>query len=311
MARNVLGCYKTSGIPVRQPGASSFGSVIFADADNGNDESTGNSPTNAVESIEQAVDQAAINGVDATIIARKGFYSPDEVIALTSSHNGLRLIADNLAPNMARASTMIYNIGGPDQQITLNGCHNVEIGGFRFYPEMGTGVYGIQIAPTSGAYGTWIHDNIFYNLNAANMACSIQMGAAGVEASYTMIEDNFFHNGGTQTTGLGIITWTQATRSMIRKNYFHHTGNNATRAAVYIDSSVDNPRGFIVDNEFNFAGEAQSDSVAYAIYHGAAYEGMDFHISGNKAINYAVPFEPLSSEAVGLNYAAGTAVTIT
>jgi len=311
MARNVLGTYKTSGIPVRQPGASSFGIVIFADADNGNDDTTGNAPTNAVASVEQAVDQAAINGVDATIIVRRGFYSPDKVMALTSSHNGIRIISDNLAPSYARKSNIIYNIGGPDDIFTLNGCHNAEIAGFRFYPEFSVaGSSGIKIANTSSAYGTWVHDNFFYNIedyiSGTGTGTNIHMGATG-DAQYTYINKNVFYHGGAPqgSTVMGQVTWQKATRACIDDNIFIMGSNLSTMYSIMLMTATnDMPRGVIINNHFFAAEEDVATVAGYAIYNSEALTGGDFYIANNWSVNYTAAFHGnvTLDESSGLNY---------
>ena len=312
MARNALGTYKTSGIPVRQPGASSFGPTLFVDTANGNDDYTGNAPTNATASVEQAVDQAAIDGLDATIIVRRGFYQPDEVMALTSSHHGIRILADSLAPMGAGKSTRIYNIGGPDDMFTLNGCHNAEIAGFRFFPEgLVAGSSCIDIAPTTASYGTWIHDNFFYNIEdwlavGAGTGTNIHMGGTG-DAQYTYINGNVFYHGGAPqgSTVMGQVTWEKATRSCIDGNIFIMGSNISTMYSIMLMTSTnDMPRGVIINNHF-FAAEEDIEAVAgNAIYNGEALTGGDFHIANNYSVNYTAAFHSnvTKNESSGLNY---------
>ena len=96
MPKNVYGTYKTSGIPIRQPGASSFGRTWFVDATNGNDDSVGDRPDRAVATIERGILRAGDNGYDATVIVRRGFYQPAEELALTSDHEGIKILSDQL-----------------------------------------------------------------------------------------------------------------------------------------------------------------------------------------------------------------------
>ena len=80
---------------------------------------------------------------------------------------------------------------------TLNGCHNAEIAGFRFFPEgLVAGSSCIDIAPTTASYGTWIHDNFFYNIEdwlavGAGTGTNIHMGGTG-DAQYTYINGKCF-----------------------------------------------------------------------------------------------------------------------
>ena len=305
MARNVLGTYKTSGIPVRQPWASSFGTTVFVDAANGNDDYTGDNPTNATVSVEQAVDQAAINGLDSTIIVRKGFYDPDETMALTSDHNGLRVIADNLAPVMSRASTMIYNIGGPDTIFSLNGCHNVEIAGFRLYPEMTSDGIGVDIAYTASSYGNWIHDNIIYAVEQDSMSCAIRLGLYdNYLAAYSMIENNFFYCGGNRNTGIGIVQVNEGIWSTIRNNYFYQISNFAQNIGITLNASTTAHRVWILDNHFNAGEIGVAEQANNTIWHAAALGAGDGHISGNTATNYSTPYSSYITpvEVFGANY---------
>ena len=308
MARNVFGTYKTSGIPIRQPGASSFGATLFADADNGNDEYVGNAPNNATASIEQAVTMATSAGLDTTIVCRKGVYQPDEIIELDTGHRGLRILADNIAPLMGRSSTMIYNIGGPDTAINVDGAHNVEIAGFRIYPEMTGDGIGIAIADngtSSYSYGTWIHDNIFYNVEQDAMAQSIKVGYYGTGvAAYSMIENNFFYCGGNRNTGLGIISVNEGIWSTIRNNYFYQISNFALNCAILLHASTTAHRVWIIDNHFNAGEIGVSDQANNTIYHAAALTAGDGHISGNVATNYATPYmsNVTPTEVFGANY---------
>jgi len=310
MAQNSLGTYKKSGIPVRQPGASSFGPTVFVDADNGNDDNLGTRPDRAVASIEKGVDIAALEGLDASVIVRRGFYQPAKVIALTSDHEGIRIVADRIMPVMAGSNHRIYNIGGPDDIFTINGADNVEIAGFRMWPEMSGTATGIDMGETAGNVGAWIHDNAFVNVEAANMATSVRMGSSSYELQYTLLENNLFHCGGTQNGASGIVDWTHTTRSMVRNNFFHIIGNNTTRYAIRISDALA-PRGMILDNHFVGNEVGVAAMVCKAIYAPSAFGGGDFMISGNKAVNIATPYSDLGAEAFGLNYIGVTTVTLT
>jgi len=301
--RNKAGTYKTSGIPVREPGASSFGPTIYVDATNGNDDYAGDNPTNAVATIEKGVERAGTEGLDATVIVRRGFYQPAEEIALTSDHHGISILADKVMPDMAGAGTRIYNIGGPDNIFSINGCYNAEIAGFRMWPEMSQTANGIAIGNTAGSYGTWIHDNAFINVEAAEMATSILMGSTSYELQYTLIEDNLFHCGGSVAAGTGIIQWDHSTRSMVRNNHFDIIRNAATSCGIFV-THRGAPRGRILNNTFNGTESTVDEMVAQAVYTDTAMAGGDFMISGNQTVNLAAPFNAyiLLDMCLGINY---------
>ena len=307
--RNKAGTYKTSGIPVREPGASSFGPTIYVDATNGNDDYAGDNPTNAVATIEQGVIRAGNEGLDATVIVRRGFYQPASEIALTSDHHGISILADKVMPDMAGAGTRIYNIGGPDNIFSINGCYNAEIAGFRMWPEMdGASGVGINIGNTAGSYGCWIHDNAFINVEAAEMGCSVRMGSEDYECQYILIEDNLFHCGGSVTNGTGIVQWSHSTRSMVRRNHFDIIRNAATSAGIFMEPIPTNaagaPRGRILDNTFNGTEVGVSDMVAQAVYSHQAMAGGDFIIAGNQTVNLDAPYNAyvLLDVVMGANY---------
>jgi len=308
--RNRLGTYKTSGIPIREPGASSFGPMIYVDATNGNDDNAGDNPRNAVATIEQGVARAGTEGLDATVIVRRGFYQPADEIALTSDHHGISILADKTMPVHAGAGTRIYNIGGPDNIFTINGCYNAEIAGFRMWPEMSGTANGINIGNTAGSYGTWIHDNAFINVEAQYMACSVYMGSTSYELQYTLIENNLFHCGGSYGDTTGIITWNHSTRSMVRNNHFDIVSNNAKSCGIYIVHRGA-PRGRIIDNNFNGTESTVDDMVAAAIYTPTNMAGGDFIITGNHTVNLITPFgtEVNWEASCGLNYKNESAIT--
>ena len=301
MAQNSLGTYKKSGIPVRHPKGSSFGPMVFVDADYGNDDNLGTRPDRAVATIEKGVVIAGLEGYDATIVVRRGFYQPADTIALTSDHEGISIIADRIMPCMAGANHKIYNIGGPDNIFTINGADNVEIAGFRMWPEMLQTAVGINIGNTSGCVGTWIHDNAIINVEAAEMACSVKMGTA--ECQYLLIEDNLFHCGGSVAAGTGIVDWTLATRSMVRRNHFDIIRNAATSCGIFVSNAAA-PRGRILDNTFNGTEVGVAAMVARAIYAAQAMTAGDFLIDGNKTTNLAIPFSAYITPAAvfGMNY---------
>jgi len=308
MAQNSLGTYKKSGIPVRQPGASSFGPTVYVDSTDGNDDNLGTRPDRALSTIEKGVDIAALEGLDATVIVRRGFYQPAKEIALTSDHEGIRILADHIMPVMAGANTKIYNIGGPDNIFSINGADNVEIAGFRMWPEMSQTANGIVIGNSAGCVGTWIHDNAIINVEAAEMATSVLMGSTSYELQYTLIEDNLFHCGGSVAAGTGIVSWNHSTRSMVRNNHFDIIRNAATSCGIYV-THRGAPRGRILDNTFNGAESTVDDMVAQAVYTDTAMAGGDFMISGNQTVNLTAPFNAyvLLDACLGINYINETA----
>ena len=308
--RNKAGTYKTSGIPVREPGASSFGPTIYVDSTNGNDDHAGDNPSNAVATIEQGVVRAGNEGLDATVIVRRGFYQPASEIALTADHYGISVLADKVMPVMAGAGTRIYNIGGPDNIFSINGCYNAEIAGFRMWPEMLNSATGINIGNTAGSHGTWIHDNAIINVEAQYMACSVYMGSTSYELQYTLIEDNLLHCGGAYNNTTGIITWNHSTRSMVRNNHFDIVSNNALSCGIYIVHRGA-PRGRILDNNFNGTESTVEDMVAAAIYTPTQMSGGDFIIDGNRSVNIATPYgtHVARDASLGLNYLNESTVT--
>lgn len=210
---------------------------------------------------------------------------------------------------MAGAGTRIYNIGGPDNIFSINGCYNAEIAGFRMWPEMSSAAAtGINIGNTSGSYGAWIHDNVFVNVEAGTMASSVVMGSSSYECQYLLVEDNLFHCGGTAGSSTGIVTWNHSTRSMVRRNHFDIVSNQATSCGIYI-STKDAPRGRILDNTFNGTEVGVAAMVAQAVYASEAMTAGDFIIAGNRTTNLAAPFNAyvLLDAVLGINYINETA----
>jgi hypothetical protein len=244
-----------------------------------------------------------------TIWVYPGFYEP--AADLDISQRGLRLLAVQTGPIMSMSSTMIYACGTAACTPVINvAASNVEIAGFRIYPYLGSTAVGISLAPTVSAYGSWIHDNIFYVVPEGmdgNMPVNIQMGTGAFDSAYSLIENNYFFTGGNRTTTKGMINWTLATRSMVRNNYFNIIGNFATQSAIHIESAA-GPRGWILDNRF-FGAEIEVETMAaYGILFDDTPEGGDYMVDGNSSVNLVAMSNNTGDMQNGLNYVNGTAV---
>jgi len=256
------------------------------------------------QSVHNTIEAALAAAADwDTIWVWPGFYEPAADLEITQK--GLRLLAVQTGPAMAMSSTMIYACAtsGCDPVINIK-ASNVEVAGFRIYPYLDGAAIGIAIAPTVAAYGSWIHDNIFYVVPEGldgNMPTSIWMGNSTFDAAYTLIENNYFFTGGNRTLTQGIIEWELATRSMVRNNYFNIIGNFATMAAIHIASAA-GPRGWIIGNDFFGAEVGVTALVCYGVLSDDALVGGDYYISDNRSINIVAPFSDLGAEALGHNW---------
>ena len=214
-----------------------------------------------------------------------------------------------MGPNCALSGTEIwqYYYGTNVPIFTLNGANNVEIAGFRLIPYNDPTGIGISIGETTECKGTWIHDNILYAIETGTGPTHIRMGASGVEAQYTLIENNYIYAGGNTGGPSGMIDWVHATRSMIRNNNFMVMANSANMAGVYV---IDEAyiRGHIINNTFVASEQSLTGSASYAVKFAGAQVGGDFCISGNETVNFTAPFSDIGVEILGINYNAATAV---
>jgi len=237
-----------------------------------------------------------------------GEYTEDATIEITQDY--LRLRAANFGPLHAKEGTALWQLGGTETPvITINAAHGVEVAGFgRIIPYNSTSGIGISIGATTECKGTWIHDNTFYAIETGTGPGHILMGASGVEAQYTLIENNFLYCGGDTGGPTGMIQWDHATRSTIRNNVFQVQSNSATMAGIYVVDRL-YIRGQILDNQFWAMEQSVTSSAAYAVLTAGALVGGDFMIDGNTTTNFAAPFSDIGAEALGINYNGATAVS--
>lgn len=228
-----------------------------------------------------------------------------EAGTLNITQNYLSLKAAYGGAFHSREGTALWQLGGTDSiaVITIDGAHGVEVSGFgRIIPYNSTTSYGISIGATTECKGTWIHDNTFYAIETGTGPCHILMGASGVEAQYTLIEDNWLYCGGDTGGPTGMIQWAHATRSTIRNNTFHVQGTDANMAGIYVVDEL-YIRGAICDNKFWGMEQSATETTSNAIVTAGALVGGDLMIDGNHCINFnANPFSDIGVEALGLNH---------
>ena len=249
---------------------------------------------------------AAANDFD-TIWVYPGQWTEAGTLAITQSF--LRLLAVQAGPNKALTKTEINQYGGTEvANISIESASNVEIAGFRITPYASSSGVGIEVAQDSASYsyGSYIHDNFFYNVEQEEMSTALRLGrtsATAADCTHIYIANNDFFAGGTRATS-GIIDWNLATRGVVIGNTFSQIGNNTDYYGIKI-SNEDAPRGWIRDNMFFGTEVGVSDQVCIGIYAPAAFVGGDFFIDGNHFVNYADDDSCISSnidEALGLNY---------
>lgn len=262
------------------------------------------------QSVHTTIEGAIAAAVDwDTIWVYPGFYEPAADLEITQK--GLKLLAVQTGPVMAMSSTMIYACETAACTPVINvKASNVEIAGFRIYPYLGSTAVGISIAPTVAAYGSWIHDNLFYVVPEGldgNMPVNIQMGTGTYDAAYTLIEDNYFFCGGNRTTTKGMINWTLATRSMVRRNHFNIIGNFATQSGIHVESAA-GPRSWILDNRFFGAEIGVATMAAYGVLYDDTVVAGDCMMDGNHSVNLVALSNSTLDVCNGLNYVNGTAV---
>ena len=265
------------------------------------------SSLNIQVSIEAAVEAA--DDFD-TIWVYPGEWVPSGTLAVTQKH--LKLLAADMGPNCGLSGTEIWQLTGTNVPIiTLNGANNVEIAGFRLIPYNAADAIGISVGETTECKGTWIHDNILYNLESVQ-ASSIRLGASGVEAQYTLIENNYVYCGGNPTTKTGQIDWVHATRSMIRNNNFMINQNSANVGCITVQHEA-YIRGHILNNTFWGMAQNTDDMVCNAVHVDAAAQAGDLVIDGNHTYNLATPFSSdlTLAHGFGLNYLNHSAIAAT
>jgi len=256
------------------------------------------SSVSVYEKIEDAV--AVADDFD-TIWVYDGEWVPSGTLNITQKH--LKLLAADMGPNCGLATTEIWQLTGSNVPvITLNGANSCEIAGFRIIPYNAATAIGISVGETTECKGTWIHDNILYNLESVQ-ASSIRLGSSGVEAQYSLIENNYFYMGGCPTTKTGQIDWVHATRSMVRNNNFMINQNSANVGCITVQHTA-YMRGHILDNTFWGCAENTDDMVCNAVHVDAACQAGDLAIDGNHTFNLATPFsaDTIYAHGFGLNY---------
>ena len=237
------------------------------------------------------------------VLVWPGEYTEIATIDITQDY--LRLRAACLGNFHALEGTALWQYAGSEVPvITIDAAHGVEVAGFgRIIPYDSADGVGISIGETTECKGTWIHDNTFYAIEGSPGPTHIVMGASGVEAQYTLIENNWLYCGGDHTSATaGMIEWVHATRSTIRDNTFCVQGTSANIAGINV---VDEAyiRGAICDNKFWGMEQSATETTSNAIKCAGALVGGDLMIDGNHNINFnANPFTDIGVEALGLNY---------
>lgn len=270
------------------------------------------------ESIQTTIEAAVALADDFdTIWVYPGEWVPVGTLAITQKH--LKLLAADTGPFCGLSGTEIWQldiggaVGGTDVPvITLNGANNVEIAGFRIIPYEGSSTQcGISIGETTECKGTWVHDNILYNLEAAQ-ASHIRMGSSGKEAQYTLIEDNFIYCGGAPGARTGMIDWVHATRSVIRNNTFMINSNQAAASCISVQHTA-YMRGQILSNLFWGMAQGVDAMVCQAVLLDAQVVAGDLIIDNNHSANIAAPFASIvkDSNCLGLNYLNHSAIAST
>jgi len=240
------------------------------------------------------------------IIVWPGQYKELSTIAITQ--DSLCLIAAEMGPFgrcLTRTEIRQYdNVDTPC--ISVEGAHNVEIGGFRITPyDPGTLSTAINVGQTKATYGVFIHNNYFYGVgSSANGPCHVRLGVdTSFECDSAFIYRNDFYCGGDSNHSYGQLEWNSAGRSQIRENNFWTQGNNGTSFAINIYDAA-GPRGGIFDNRFMNIEVGLTGSNAIAINNPVAV-GADIMIDGNRFINYTSDACCIASrlnQTLGVNY---------
>ena len=304
------GTFKKSGIPILYPGASVFGDVYFVakfggDGGNAGDGSSGKNPDAPWLTVNYAMTKI---GTDDTIVVGRGQFKEDATIAFTSDHHNSRLIADAM-PELggAQIRTEFRQYGNVDTPvISIEGAHNVEVGGFRITPyDPGTDSVGINVGITANTYGVFIHRNYFYGVGSgATGPCGIQLGLIDTyNADSVMVYRNKFRYLGASNDSVAQVMWNYAHAGEIRENHFYHYGNTANAGSIRIDNAA-GMRGGIYDNRFINMEVALKGSNNVAIANPTA-AGGGVMIDRNMFINFASDdncVADMDDEIWGLNW---------
>ena len=262
---------------------------------------TGQSWGDAFSNISNAI---AAAGDDDVIFVGQGQYKEAATINITQAN--LKLIASHRGPNKALIRTEIRQHGNVDTPCITVNVHGVEIAGFRITPYSSNTGTGIRLGSTANTYGTYIHDNYFYQVEVGDaMANAITLGVdSSHDCDSTYISNNHFFAGGNRTNGVGIIEWNAATRSVIEGNTFFQYTNHDANYAINIFNAP-GYRGQILNNNF-FAAEIgdDADRVCVAVNNPTAVGG-DVMIDGNHFVGYLGAAQCIASrrdECLGINY---------
>jgi len=243
-----------------------------------------------------------------TIWVYPGQYKETASIAITQ--DSLRLLAVQTGPGKALLRTEIRQHGNVETPcITVEGCHNVEIAGFRITPYSSASGIGIQIGNTADTYGTWIHDNYFYAVAGGHQCTHIKYGNASYNADSTYINDNYFLGGGGQGASAANYTIEHVLGyfSVIKNNTFICYGNTTDSITIKVTYSSETiQRLQILDNRF-FAYEVGG---VLCIDVGGTVDGHTF-VDGNRFIGFTANANCYDWDAdnSGLNYLGHTAIS--
>ncbi len=253
--------------------------------------------------IEEAM---AVAGAYTDVIVWPGQYKPIATIAII--YDSLRLLAAEMPPfGGSRIRTEIRQYGNVDTPcISIEGAHNVEVGGFRITPyDPGTNSVAINVSQVAASYGVFIHDNYFYGVGSgATGPCGVQLGVIdSFNADSALIYRNKFYLGTASNDSVGQLMWNSAIRAEIRENHFWMHGNVSTAFCIKIDDAA-GMRGGIFDNRFMNIEIGLKGSNAVAIGNPEA-AGGGVQIDGNKFINFSGDTKCIADpddEILGLNY---------
>ena len=261
---------------------------------------SGKSWVSAFTEINSAL---AVAGDNDVIFAAPHQYKETATINITQAN--LKLIAAQTGPNKALIRTEIRQHGNVDTPCITCNVHGVEVAGFRVTPYSANTGTGIVLGSTANTYGTYIHDNYFYQVEVGDaMANAITMGVdASFDCDSTYISDNHFFAGGNRTDPVGIVEWNSATRSVIEGNTFFQYTSHSTNFAINI---YDAPgyRGQILSNNF-YAAEIGGAPNACVAINNPTSVGGDAMIDDNHFVNYGSDEACIASPidaVLGINY---------
>jgi len=250
--------------------------------------------------INEAISAA---GDDDVIFAAPHQYVETATINITQTN--LKLLAAYTGPNKALIRTEIRQHSGSEVPCITCNVHGVEIAGFRVTPYSSNVGTGILLGSAANTYGTYIHDNYFYQVEVGDaMANAITMGVDdGFDCDSTYISNNHFFAGGNRTNGVGIVEWNSATRSVIEGNTFFQYTNHTQNYAINIYNAA-GYRGQILNNNF-FAAEIGVTAKVCVAINNPTSVGGDSMIDGNRFVGYAGDDQCIASSidnCLGLNY---------